>query len=75
MAVTKELINYPLYKMGNGFEVKVLADKKIVIITPMGTEIPLDELNDETKAVVQPMLDFVEADLSHSFTPPEDELE
>lgn len=73
--ITKELISYPLYKMGNGFQAKVLAGNQIVIITPMTTEIPLEQLNEETKAIIQPMLDFIESDLSHKFTIAENEIE
>ena len=73
--ITKTIISYKSYQ-DNGYEVQIHDDGKILVICPpLGAEFELLELPDHRREAVQPIVDFIEKDLQHSFTPPEDEIE
>ena len=75
MAVTKEIIKYTSYRE-NGYQVRVYDDGKILVVCPPHkTEFELEHLPEHRKTDVQPILDHIEAEKNHKFTPPEDELE
>lgn len=66
MEIVKTIIKYTSYKR-DGFEAKVQEDKSITIVTPMGFEKPLSQLTQETMNNIKPLIDFIEADINHSF--------
>lgn len=75
MAVTKRIVAYKSYDE-NGYEVQVHDDgKTIIVCPPHKTEFELEHLPEHRKTDVQPILDHIEAEKNHKFTPPEDELE
>ena len=72
--ITKQIISYKSYK-DNGYEVRVYDDKGIIVVCPpLNTEFDLLELPEHRREAVQPIVDFIEMDLQHTFTPPEDEI-
>ena len=73
--ITKTIISYKSYK-DNGYEVRVYDDKSIIVVCPpLGTEFSLIDLPDHRREEVEPIVEFIQKDLNHSFTPPEDEIE
>jgi len=73
--ITKTIISYKSYQ-DNGYEVRVYDDKSIVVICPpLGTEFGLLDLPDHRREAVEPIIEFIEKDLNHSFTPATEELE
>jgi hypothetical protein len=74
--ITKQIISYKSYKDEQGYEVKVYDDKSIIVVCPpLSTEFSLQDLPEHRSEAIQPLMQFVEADLQHNFTPPEDEIE
>ena len=75
MAVTKEIIKYTSYRE-NGYQVRVYDDGKILVVCPpLQAKYELQDLPEHRMEDVQPILDHIEAEKNHKFTPPEDELE
>jgi hypothetical protein len=73
--ITKQIISYKSYK-DNEYEVRVYDDKSIIVVCPpLSTEFSLEDLPSHRREAVQRIVEFIEKDLNHSFTPPEDELE
>lgn len=75
MAVTKEIVSYKSYK-DNGYEVQIHTDGKILVVCPpLKAKFKLEDLPEHRMEDVQPILDHIEAEKNHKFTPPEDELD
>lgn len=73
--ITKQIISYKSYQ-DNGYEVRVYDDKSIIVVCPpLKTQFGLLDLPDHRREAIQPILEHIEAEMNHSFTPPEDELE
>lgn len=73
--ITKKIISYKSYQ-DNGYEVRVYDDKSIIVVCPpLKTEFSLIDLPDHRREAVQPIIEFIQKDLNHSFTAPEDEIE
>ena len=67
--ITKTIISYKSYK-DNDY------DKSITVICPpLGTEFGLIDLPSHRREAVEPIIDFIEKDLSHKFEPATDEVE
>lgn len=73
--ITKEIIKYTSYRMKNGYEARVYDDKTILIVDPMDNQWELNELSEGKRKIIQPLLDFIEADLNHKFAIAENEIE
>ncbi len=73
--ITKKIISYKSYQ-DNGYEVRVYDDKSIIVVCPpLSTKFGLLDLPDHRKEAIEPILKHIEAEMNHSFTPPEDEIE
>ena len=74
--ITKTIISYKSYKDENGYEVRVYDDKSIIVVCPpLMSKFNLQDLPEHRSKAIEPLMKFIEADLQHSFTPPEDEIE
>jgi len=73
--ITKEIVKYTSYRMKNGYEARFYDDKTILIVTPNQFEWKIKELPKHTREIIQPLIEFVENDLSHKFTIAENEIE
>jgi hypothetical protein len=65
--ITKKIISYKSYQ-DNGYEVRVYDDKSIIVVCPpLNTEFSLQDLPEHRSEAIHPLMQFVEADLQHSF--------
>lgn len=73
---TKIKEGYTIYVSPNGYQAKVFDNgDETLIITPQLSEWAISDIPEHRKEDIQPLIEFMEKDLSHSFTPATDELE
>ncbi len=65
--ITKKIISYKSYQ-DNGYEVRVYDDKSIIVVCPpYGFEWKLEDLPEHRSREIEPIIEFIQKDLNHSF--------